>query len=44
MLKIDFATGLVTNETNGATAQARPLSDYVMMILESGGIKPLIRK
>jgi len=44
MLKIDLTTGLVTNETTGATAQAQPLSDYVMMILESGGIKPLIKK
>ena len=44
MLKVDLTTGLVTNETTGATAQAQPLSDYVMMILESGGIKPLIRK
>jgi len=43
ILKIDLATGLVTNETSGATAQAQPLSDYVMMILESGGIKPLIK-
>jgi 3-isopropylmalate/(R)-2-methylmalate dehydratase small subunit len=43
MLKIDLATGLVTNETTGTTAQAQPLSDYVMMILESGGIKPLIK-
>ena len=44
LLKIDLATGLVTNETTGTTAQAQPLSDYVMMILESGGIKPLIKK
>ena len=43
MLKIDLSTGQVTNETTGATAQAQPLSDYVMMILESGGIKPLIK-
>jgi 3-isopropylmalate/(R)-2-methylmalate dehydratase small subunit len=43
VLKIDLATGLVTNETSGATAQAQPLSDYVMKILESGGIKPLIK-
>ena len=43
MLKIDLTTGLVTNETSGATAQAQPLSDYVMKILESGGIKPLIK-
>ncbi len=44
MLKIDLATGQVTNETTGTTTPAQPLSDYVMMILESGGIKPLIRK
>ena len=43
ILRIDLTTGLVTNETAGATAQGQPLSDYVMMILESGGIKPLIK-
>ena len=43
-LTVDFATGRVTNETTGATIQAEPLSEYVMNILESGGIKPLIRK
>jgi len=43
MLKIDLSTGQVTNETTGATAQAQPLSDYVLKILESGGIKPLIK-
>lgn len=43
-LKIDFESGLITNETTGATAQAQPLSDYVWKILESGGIKPLIRE
>ncbi len=43
-LKIDFESGLITNETTGATAQAQPLSDYVLKILESGGIKPMIRE
>jgi 3-isopropylmalate/(R)-2-methylmalate dehydratase small subunit len=43
MLRIDLATGQVINETTGTTAQAEPLSDYVMMILQSGGIKPLIK-
>jgi 3-isopropylmalate/(R)-2-methylmalate dehydratase small subunit len=42
-LKIDLRTGQVVNETSGATAQAQPLSEYVMKILESGGIKPLIK-
>ncbi|MFH1757726.1 MAG: hypothetical protein ABH969_06740 [Pseudomonadota bacterium] len=41
--KRDLSTGQVTNETTGATAQAQPLSDYVLKILESGGIKPMIK-
>ena len=44
VLTVDMVTGKVTNETTGATAQAQPLSDYVMNILDSGGIKPLIKK
>ncbi len=36
-------TGEVVNESTGAKAQAQPLSDYVVKILESGGIKELIR-
>jgi 3-isopropylmalate/(R)-2-methylmalate dehydratase small subunit len=44
VLSLDMTTGKVTNETTGETAQAQPLSDYVMNILESGGIKPLIKK
>lgn len=44
VVTLDMTTGKVTNETTGATAQAQPLSDYVMNILDSGGIKPLIKK
>jgi len=44
VLAVDMTTGKVLNETTGATAQAQPLSDYVMNILDSGGIKPLIKK
>ena len=44
VLTVDMTSGKVSNETTGATAQAQPLSDYVMNILESGGIKPLIKK
>ena len=43
VLKIELITGLVTNERTGSTIQAQPLSGYVMTILESGGIKPLIK-
>jgi 3-isopropylmalate/(R)-2-methylmalate dehydratase small subunit len=44
MLRVNLITGEVVNESTGAKARAQPLSDYVMKILESGGIKPLIRK
>ena len=44
VLTVDMTSGKVSNETTGATAQAQPLSDYVMNILESGGIKPLLKK
>ena len=43
ILQVDLGTGRLTNETAGTSAQAQPLSEYVMKILESGGIKPLIR-
>ena len=42
-VKVDMETGKVTNETTGASAQAQPLSGYVMEILASGGIKPMIK-
>jgi len=43
-LRVNLITGEVVNESTGARVQAQPLSDYVMKILESGGIKSLIRK
>ncbi|NWF55760.1 MAG: 3-isopropylmalate dehydratase small subunit [Syntrophaceae bacterium] len=43
-LRVNLISGEVVNESTGARAQAQPLSDYVMKILESGGIKPMIRK
>ena len=42
-VKVELASGKVTNETTGATAQAQALSGYVMDILASGGIKPMIK-
>ena len=42
-LSLDMTTGRVTNQTTGAVLTAQPLSDYVMNILQSGGIKPMIR-
>jgi 3-isopropylmalate/(R)-2-methylmalate dehydratase small subunit len=43
-LSLDMTAGTVTNLTSGETMQAQPLSEYVMNILASGGIKPLIKQ
>ena len=43
IVKVDLGAGRVWNETTGVACQAQPLSEYVMKILESGGIKPLIK-
>jgi 3-isopropylmalate/(R)-2-methylmalate dehydratase small subunit len=43
VVSVDIATGKVVNETTGATVQAQPLTGYVASILESGGIKPMIK-
>lgn len=43
-VRVEMATGRVVNETTGAVAAAQPLSAYVMAILASGGVKPMIRK
>jgi 3-isopropylmalate/(R)-2-methylmalate dehydratase small subunit len=43
-LSVDLAAGAVINRSTGATVTAEPLSAYVMTILESGGVKPMIRK
>ncbi len=43
MLQVEFGTGVITNVSTGATAQAEPFSEYTLNILSSGGIKPLIR-
>ena len=43
-VRIDFTTGEIVNETTGARAKAEPMNDYMMGILQNGGIKPMIRK
>lgn len=42
MLTVDVASGKISNAT-GEVAQAQPMSEYVMNILASGGIKGLIK-
>ncbi|MEE4263323.1 MAG: 3-isopropylmalate dehydratase [Desulfobacteraceae bacterium] len=43
-LIVDMAKGVVQNQDTGAELRAEPMSEYVFDILESGGIKPLVRK
>jgi 3-isopropylmalate/(R)-2-methylmalate dehydratase small subunit len=42
-LAVDFATGEIKNLTQNTTTKAEPFSEYVFNILQSGGIKPMIR-
>ena len=42
-VEVDFANGTVKNLTTGAETTFVPMSDYIMNILEHGGIKPMIK-
>jgi 3-isopropylmalate/(R)-2-methylmalate dehydratase small subunit len=44
ILLVDLAKGVVQNQNTGAELVAEPMSEYVFEILESGGIKPLVKK
>ena len=44
VLSIDIASGKVVNETTGLAKEAQAFSDYTMEILNSGGIKPMIKR
>lgn len=43
-IRIDIETGEVTDVTQGKVLKTTPFSPYVLNILESGGIKNMIRK
>ncbi|MGM0395711.1 MAG: 3-isopropylmalate dehydratase small subunit [Bacillota bacterium] len=43
-LSVDFIEGFVENKTNNNIMQGESFSDYIMEIIESGGIKPLFKK
>ena len=43
-LKVDLQNGKILNETTGKELEAEPLGEYVLNILQSGGIKPLVKK
>lgn len=42
-VEVDIERGAIKNLTTGQTAEAVPMSPYVMHILQSGGIKPMIK-
>ena len=42
-LEVHLGTGIVDNLTRKLSSQGQPLSAYVLHILESGGIKPLLK-
>ena len=42
-LKVDLKGGRILNKTSGKQFGVQPLSGYVLKILESGGIIPLVR-
>jgi 3-isopropylmalate/(R)-2-methylmalate dehydratase small subunit len=41
-LRVDIKKGLIENLTSGETIQAKPLPDFIMGILEAGGINQYI--
>jgi 3-isopropylmalate/(R)-2-methylmalate dehydratase small subunit len=43
-LRVDVRKGVVENLTTGETIQAKPLPDFMMELLEAGGINPYILK
>lgn len=43
-LSINIANGKVINKTTGKEFKAEPFSEYTMSVLESGGIKDLVKK
>jgi 3-isopropylmalate/(R)-2-methylmalate dehydratase small subunit len=44
ILKIDLKEGVVHIQSTRAELRVQPMSGYVFEILESGGIKPLVKK
>jgi len=43
-IKVDIRKGEVTNTTTGKTFKAEPLPDFVMEILNTGGLLPYLKK
>ena len=43
-IKIDFATGVITNETKGETYRAEPLPEFMAELINSGGLVEYVRR
>jgi len=43
-LEVNVEEGIVINKTKGETIKAEKISEYIMNIIKSGGIKPLFKK
>lgn len=43
-ISVDVKSGEIRDADGGLIATAEPVSDYMMHILESGGIKPLLKR
>lgn len=43
-IEVDFATGIITNVTKKETYQATPLPDFVMSIVDAGGLVEYARE
>lgn len=44
VIKVDPASGKVTNETQGTAYQCQPIPEHLMGIVEAGGLMPYLEK
>jgi 3-isopropylmalate/(R)-2-methylmalate dehydratase small subunit len=42
-IRIDFKTGIITNETKGETYEAEPLPEFMASLIESGGLVEYVK-
>lgn len=43
-ISVDFASGIITNETTGETYQATPFPEFIQNIIADGGLLPSLKK
>jgi len=42
-IKIDFAAGIITNETKGELYRAEPLPEFILNLIQSGGLVEYVK-